>query len=318
MHRLLRAPRALAGDQSISAWPLTHPLTCMIGAASLARPFARRGRKVADAVRRFFEAGPWGPTFDRLTWLPWVSTCGNPGCLFVDATGTVRAIPISDLPPSSRAKRRLVMISDTHGKHRLLRLPAGNVLIHTGDILSRNACVLRNNSKAHTKGLAALQDFNAWLGTTPHQARVVIAGNHDATLEQLGATGTQALLSNAVYLQDGGAMVEGLSVWGTPWSPLGKSANRAFQSLEPPAGPPTGSEPVDVLLSHCHVDELAAAVRPAIYVSGHAHESHGVKPAAASDSVEVNAAICDHLYRAVHVPIVMDIALSRPERVRKD
>jgi len=269
---------------------------------------------LAGPMVRLCETGPWGTIFDRLTWLPWLSLCaGEACCLFVSSSGEGKELPLRALPPCPADHLRVVMVSDTHGKHRLLRLPAGDILVHAGDILSRNACVLRNHSKSHPRGRAALQDFNEWLGALPYQATVVIGGNHDATLEDEGDEQARALLSNAHYLRESAIDVGGLCIYGTPWS-QGRSQNAAFQTHEPPAAPPADVGRVDVLVSHCHDEGLAAAVRPVLYVSGHAHEQHGVVRTA-QPCVAVNASICDRFYRAVHLPAVCDVKV-RARRAR--
>ena len=55
---------------------------------------------------------------------------------------------------------RLICISDTHGQHRQLRLPAGDVLIHGGDLTRYGT-------------LEELRDLNAWLGEQPYAHKVV-------------------------------------------------------------------------------------------------------------------------------------------------
>jgi predicted phosphodiesterase len=70
-------------------------------------------------------------------------------------------------PPNSI---RFVCISDTHGKHRKINVPDGDVLLHAGDI----------TNVGETK---ILEDFAAWLGELPHTQKVVIAGNHDLTID---------------------------------------------------------------------------------------------------------------------------------------
>lgn len=253
------------------------------------------------ALLRFFETGPWGASFEQLT-----APAVTPRCLFVHQTGKSEIIAIAELPACPSGCKRIVAVSDTHGKHRLLRLPAGDMLVHAGDLLSRNACVLGNNSKNHHRGRRYLRDFNDWLGELPHGSKVVVGGNHDATLEQVGDEQAQKLLSNCFYLRDSHATVDGLRVYGSPWS-RGKSSNRAFQS-EAPTLPSVDDQPADVLVSHCFHSELVAAVRPTLYVSGHAHGSFGViTPAEAFGGIAINASSCDTVYRAANLPVVYDI-----------
>ena len=60
-------------------------------------------------------------------------------------------------------------------------MPAGDVLIHCGDV------------SLFSKSLRQIEDFNDWLGTLPHRWKLVIPGNHEFFLE---ASRCNALLSN--------------------------------------------------------------------------------------------------------------------------
>jgi hypothetical protein len=48
-------------------------------------------------------------------------------------------------------------------------VPPGDVLIHAGDLTS-------------TGEVAQLESLDQWMGTLPHQHKIVIAGNHDITV----------------------------------------------------------------------------------------------------------------------------------------
>ena len=61
---------------------------------------------------------------------------------------------------------KVVAISDTHGYHRQLDLPAGDVLIHAGDVCDRG-----NQSEA--------DDFFTWLTHLDFDHKLLIWGNHD-------------------------------------------------------------------------------------------------------------------------------------------
>ena len=56
---------------------------------------------------------------------------------------------------------KVVMISDTHGKHRELDniLPDGDILIHAGDF-------------SFDYNIEDAIDFNNWLGTLPHRYKI--------------------------------------------------------------------------------------------------------------------------------------------------
>jgi len=63
----------------------------------------------------------------------------------------------------------IVHISDTHGFHRKVNVPFGDVLIHSGDI--------SNRGEKHQ-----VEDFIDWLVNQPHKYKIFIAGNHDIAL----------------------------------------------------------------------------------------------------------------------------------------
>ncbi|KAK3100207.1 hypothetical protein FSP39_016322 [Pinctada imbricata] len=137
--------------------------------------------------------------------------------------------------PIADDKLRCVCISDTHAQieHRNLAIPPGDVLIHAGDIT--NVGMPKE-----------LIQFNDYLGTQPHRYKVVIAGNHDLTmdddmvmhqadylrnffrvdvgavrksLQEMGVSKPRDLLSNCTYLEDAYVIICGVKVYGSPWQP---------------------------------------------------------------------------------------------------
>jgi len=91
------------------------------------------------------------------------------------------------LRPRPRLGLRLVLISDTHGCHRRLTLPAGDVLIHAGDF----------TNMGH---LPDAKDFNEWLGEQTFTHKLCVFGNHECNSEwnKDGAV----ILSNGTLLTD--------------------------------------------------------------------------------------------------------------------
>ncbi|KAM3528248.1 hypothetical protein NHJ13051_002511 [Beauveria bassiana] len=65
-------------------------------------------------------------------------------------------------------RTRIVCISDTH--NCTIKLPPGDVLIHAGDL---------TNQGSYSELSKAIQ----WLERLPHEAKIIIAGNHDITLD---------------------------------------------------------------------------------------------------------------------------------------
>ena len=120
---------------------------------------------------------------------------------------------------------RVICMGDTHSRHHAVTVPDGEVLLHSGDFTMFG-------NRAH------VESFNNWLGTLPHQHKIVIAGNHDSGMharqDGLSLRELEKLLTNAVYLSDGfvDLQIDGdhtLRVYGSPWQPQ----FRGFGSFKP-------------------------------------------------------------------------------------
>ena len=84
-------------------------------------------------------------------------------------------------------KVRVVFISDTHGRHRHLHLPPGDILIHGGDIVDAYptwGALKKDNSLSHQE--AQMDDFLKWLRIRAVRYKwvILIAGNHDLILDK--------------------------------------------------------------------------------------------------------------------------------------
>jgi Icc-related predicted phosphoesterase len=203
---------------------------------------------------------------------------------------------------------RLVIVSDTHQQHRKMRLPDGDVLIHCGDFLG---------GPLYNQGLQLL-DFNSWLDELPFEHKILIAGNHDHLLGLPDhAEEWRQQLTDCIYLQDEGVEINGVSFWGSPWTPdffpehwvfnqtRGSEATRKRWAMIPSAtnvlithGPPHGI--LDVCRDIRNPSKLTsvgcAALRSRVrelkqlklHAFGHIHEGRGAHEA---DGVRfVNAA----------------------------
>ena len=191
-----------------------------------------------------------------------------------------------------------------------LDVPAGDLLLHAGDF-----------SMAGRPD--EIRRFDRWLGTLPHAHKVVIAGNHDFLFEQDPAQ-ARALITNALYLEDSEARIEGLRVWGSPWQPW--FLDWAFNLVRGPDlaakwalipdgtdvlvthGPPAGILDRTVAGEDVGCEDLAQAlqrVRPRLHLFGHIHESYGRLERAGT--LHVNASNCDVHYHAVQPPIVVEL-----------
>lgn len=178
---------------------------------------------------------------------------------------------------------RLVLISDTHGLHNSIQgLPEGDVLVHAGDFMNSG------------HDLADIISFNEWLGEQPFKHRVVCCGNHDRYFEDSPSI-ARSLLTNAEYLENTGIQVDGVSLWGSPYTPeflnwafmypRGAAAKRYWDQI--PAdldvlithGPPFGILDQSVPPGpHLGCEELLKTVeekRPRVHVFGHIHGGAG-------------------------------------------
>jgi predicted phosphodiesterase len=202
---------------------------------------------------------------------------------------------------------RIVLISDTHGLHRQLDVPGGDLLIHAGDFT------------LNSKPPSIVSDFNAWLGSLPHRLKVVVPGNHEFILEEPRNRGA---ITNAVLLIDSGVEIEGLRIWGSPTTPL---YGGAFGMSRPEdrkrlwAQIPDG---LDILITHgppfAILDHGGSAERregcpqlleavfrafPRVHV-GHVH--HGYGTLRTDDTLFVNASLMGEDGSLSRKPLVID------------
>lgn len=179
----------------------------------------------------------------------------------------------------------VVAVADTHLFTRDFEVPAGDIFVHAGDLCRRGS-------------LAELGVALNWLDGLRHKVKVVVAGNHDWAFAREPERGTAlAALKEAgvIYLEDAGATVEGLRVFGSPWQPeffnwafnLPRGAALAEKWSAIPSGldllithgPPAGIGDRTVMGGREGCADLRArvsAVRPRVHVFGHIHEDGGV------------------------------------------
>jgi 3',5'-cyclic AMP phosphodiesterase CpdA len=130
---------------------------------------------------------------------------------------------------------RIVLISDTHGLHRQLKLPSGDLLIHAGDITF------------YSKPPSIVADFDGWLRELPHRDKVVVPGNHEFLLEDHQQ---RSAITNATLLVDSRGMVEGLKIWGSPVTPLYGGAFGMSRSADRKRHWASIPDDFDILITH--------------------------------------------------------------------
>lgn len=208
---------------------------------------------------------------------------------------------------------RIVAISDTHGFYNRITIPDGDILVHAGDITGQGT-------------FECLEEFNSWLSGLPHKHKVVIAGNHDWCF-QWDQDRCRTILSNATYLQDEGAEIEGLKFYGSPWQPRffdwAFNLDRGAALAEKWDMIPNDT---DILVTHGPafgiLDEVAnnnyvrnvgcqdllialQRIKPKVHIFGHIHEGYG--EAVKNGTLFLNASVNTSRYQPTNPPIVIDI-----------
>lgn len=225
---------------------------------------------------------------------------------------------------------RLVCISDTHNQHDKLDVPKGDVLIHAGDWTS-------------TGTQKQVISFIRWFSSQPHIHKILIAGNHDVTLDKTfydsnwnnfhskyphRAHDIKNYVLREVgihYLENSEITINGIKFYGSPVQPafggwaFGVDRGLPIQSVWSKIPDDT-----DVLITHgppygygdlldmgervgCRdlLKEVKDRVKPKVHIYGHIHEGYGVYELGATRLI--NAASCDEHYRINNPPIVFDI-----------
>jgi Icc-related predicted phosphoesterase len=222
---------------------------------------------------------------------------------------------------------RTVCISDFHGKFPAV--PPCDLLLIAGDITPTS-----DHSEEFQKYWLE-NPFRKWLNEVPAPQVCGIAGNHDFIFQNKPAWVPRDL--RWTYLQDSGAVIEGIKIYGTPWQPW--FASWAFNApaalgetflAEKFAAIP---DDTDILLSHGaprgygdiapsggkhggeHVGSTALLermqkVRPHLTVFGHLHGGYGVYTldSGGRDLILANASVMDDQYQVANRPIQFDIS----------
>jgi len=199
---------------------------------------------------------------------------------------------------------KVTAISDTHGKHKELKLNGGDLLIHSGDISS-----FGNKEE--------ISCFLKWFSKQKYKHKIFIAGNHDFTFEN--QFDDIIIPDNVIYLNDSGIEIEGLHIWGSPITPsfcnLAFNRNRGeeidFHWNKIPAdtdilithGPPYGilDETETCFNAGCkNLLKKIEAINLKHHIFGHIHEAYGVTKK--GNTTFINAASVDLKYNIRNLP----------------
>lgn len=204
----------------------------------------------------------------------------------------------------------ILAISDLHGF--LPDIPECDLLLLAGDY-----CRTRNPDQQRR---FLLGEFSDWLRKVPTRHIVGIAGNHDLLLQEDPSINEHIPW---IYLQDQLIDIEGVKIYGTPWTPT--FFDWAFMDSEQGLEKKFASIPkgLDILLSHGpayrHLDKTINGThagshalwcqvklkKPNSHVFGHIHEERGIL-----DEDEIRYYNVTHVnlryeprHDAVHIPL---------------
>jgi len=204
---------------------------------------------------------------------------------------------------------KIVVISDTHGLHKDIDIPDGDILIHAGDIT-------RSGKREE------IEDFNLWLGTLTHTHKIMIAGNHDYLFERDPPL-ARSLITNAIYLENESVRIEGLHIWGSPATPRflkgafnikkGTKMQKIWDLIPDDVdilithGPPKGILDRTWAGIHAGSSDLKLAVQviePPLHIFGHIHEGYG--KFTLRNTLFVNASLLNASYKIANEAIVLE------------
>ena len=291
-------------------------------------------------------------------------SCAPGMVMLVAGQGEPQLMPIASLPPKAADRVRVIAISDTHLLHGKLVLPEGDLLVHAGDMCyeeSRSLDAERVEAFLTSGGTAAtilselptldvlesLRWIQGQVRERGFEHAVIVGGNHDFTLERLGAPESTALCDafGLEYLHDGQQPLplhfesagRDLTVWGSGAS-LGntvldkeraiKSGNTAFQTDDATFARSSShvckaniivvhGPPREMLMGKKGkaleaVNALLSRVQPELFICGHAHNGRDLakdRVAALPDGrgIGINACVSSNYNSIYGYPIVVDL-----------
>jgi Icc-related predicted phosphoesterase len=205
---------------------------------------------------------------------------------------------------------KIICISDTHNHYHALdgKLPAGDILIHAGDLVRHGT-------------VDEIQQFVDWYSQLPHRYKIFVGGNHDGALEH--SREQIKIPANLIYLENELIEIEGLRIWGSPVSPPYRSFGfmweeprryATYQKIPPNCdiiinhSPPFGI--LDQVEEGQHVGcqilaQRLCELKPKLVICGHIHEGYGQLEL--DGTTYVNASIMTRRYQATNLPICIEI-----------
>jgi predicted phosphodiesterase len=224
-------------------------------------------------------------------------------------------------------------MSDTHDLHfriDIQSLPPADIFIHAGDF-----------TKFSTP--PELARFREFLTLLPYKHKLVVAGNHDFALDATSYehNGLRArrhpgstlksheeiakLKQVCTYLEHESVTVEGVHIFGSPYSPefydwgfmYREEEGEKLWAMVPEKtdilvthGPPFGVLDKNHSQAHCGCRSLlerVLQVKPQLHVFGHIHEDYGVEKQ--GGVTFANASLVNLAYKMTNQPLLFELEL---------
>lgn len=211
-------------------------------------------------------------------------------------------------------KKKIVLISDTHNNYP--KLPEGDILIHAGDFSGRGS-------------VKETVNFLRWFESQPHAVKIFISGNHDFLAYKDYHLFKSLVHDNIIYLQDELIEIEGIKIYGTPWTNI--FYNWAFMGTPEEMKQRFDRIPddTDILITHGpaygildqitpgkssnlgskELQDRLKQINPTLVVFGHIHGGFGHLNI--NGTIFANASICTEQYDPINPPIVLEIDFNK-------
>lgn len=206
---------------------------------------------------------------------------------------------------------RVVIVSDTHGRHRALGRLSGDVLIHCGDV-----------DNLFQRYPTPVEAVDRWFGEQDFAHILCVGGNHDVEVETR-VMARLAPFQNATFLHEAGVEIEGLRFYGVSWVPdlMGHAFFADDEMLE--RAWDRIPDDVDVLITHTPPGGILDVssrgrplgcpllarrlrqIQPQLHCFGHVHASAGQRRI--GETTYVNATSVNSELVVSRPPVVIDL-----------
>jgi len=187
---------------------------------------------------------------------------------------------------------KIVAISDTHYDEYQLTLPKGDILIHCGDFDIRD--------------LKRLEYINSWFGKL------------DFNKESI-----EAIFTNAIYLENSSITINGIKIWGSPYTPIFKNWAYMRSGDELKKLWETIPNDTDIIITHGQplgindyvefskqnvgcpfLRDKIKEIKPKYYIGGHLHGANGIYKD--ENTIYINCSLMNEKYEITNKPIELE------------